>query len=146
MKGQRAEGMQVKDQRREGMQVRLRLTTTHHLHKLTMTHDIQVFIQDGNGAYAFVGDWDVFENLLDSDGLEPEVIRKMGPGCAPMGMPGRDSQTDRKQDKTRDIDRPRERASERWTDSEKERRGGEEGRERRRENKKIAKARARARV
>jgi len=96
LKGQRAEGMQVKDQRREGMQVRLRLTTTHHLRKLTMTHDIQVFIQDGNGAYAFVGDWDVFENLLDSDGLEPEVTRKMGPGCAPMGMPGRDSQTDRK--------------------------------------------------
>ena len=136
----------MKGQRAEGMQVRPRLTTTHHLHKLIFTHDIQVFIQDGNGAYAFVGDWDEFENLLDSDGLEPEVTGKMGSGCAPMGTPGRVSQTDRKQDKTRDIERPRERASERGTDSEKERSGGEEGRERRRENKKIAKARARARA
>jgi hypothetical protein len=39
----------------------------------------QVFIDNGDGAFTFVGDWDEFEGLLDADGLPPEVLA--GPKC-----------------------------------------------------------------
>ena len=33
----------------------------------------QVFIRQPDGQHTFVGDWDEFEGLLDSDWLPPEV-------------------------------------------------------------------------
>ncbi len=36
----------------------------------------QVFLKDEGGQYSFVGDWDEFEGLLDSDALPPEVLKE----------------------------------------------------------------------
>ena len=36
----------------------------------------QVFLQDAGNHYSFVGDWDEFEGLLDSDGLPPNVLKE----------------------------------------------------------------------
>lgn len=54
-----------------------RLDALHALectqHSSKAWHAQQVFLKDQDGNHEFVGDWNEFEGLLDSDGLPAEV-------------------------------------------------------------------------